>query len=471
MAQTRKRTLKRYQKVDRRLRPDMSQITQVTSQIQVLGLGPIEDLKEEFHLSLFLRLNWSDPRLKFQQFKKSNLKYKNCNISDSGQLRLNSKTTEDIWTPDIFFSNAKQAYLHNQTMKNVMVRIFEDGTVETSTRLSLVLTCNMNFEHFPFDVHVCSMKFASYQYNTNEMRLSWMAEAFQPKKMQDLKSSNSLRLLEFNLKNVSNGHYISNAQPNINSNSRSTLKICFKFERDLRYYLFSSFLFPFMLVCTSQISFWINKEATPARMTFGTMTFLALTLFTISERQFVPKVSYVMAYDKFIVGCYVFVSTALIEFAVVNYVGVTKPKRIRELADHVIHSWQKKRDNTICLNEDGELPAETKFVTEGDKKASNSISDPMHHLIRKAKKENRNDSLLHHLNHLHASTCTDEHCPDKRKGSWQTAKRLAIERLRRKEVENVRHRVQAKNGRTDSIVKSSSGDTETGVSSANRIPM
>ena len=76
------------------------------------------------------------------------------------------------------------------------------------------------------------------------------------------------------------------------------------------------------------MSFWINKEATPARCVFGLMSVLSLVTLSISERQSIPRVGYATAMDYFITGCFFFCFASLIEFAAVNYSTVTKPRYV-----------------------------------------------------------------------------------------------------------------------------------------------
>ena len=45
---------------------------------------------------------------------------------------------EKIWKPDLFFSNEKEGHFHNIIMPNVLLRIYPNGQVLYSIRISLV---------------------------------------------------------------------------------------------------------------------------------------------------------------------------------------------------------------------------------------------------------------------------------------------------------------------------------------------
>ena len=342
--------LETFRNVDPRLRPNMSTVTNVTAQLEIIDLGPVRDLKEEYKLSLFLRLKWKDERLAWRHSEPSVSPLDDNNTHPIKELRLNWKFKNEMWFPDIFFRNAKEEYFHINTSPNLLIRITGDGEITTSSRISATVKCLMNFSHFPFDVHTCKLIFSSYQYSKSELWLSWDEHipALVPKlglskRMNGYEpprptKHQALKLFDFNLVDVS----ISSNLIKTNTGDYTTLMLCFKFERDLRYYIVNSYLYPFTLVCLSQVSFWINTECTPARMTFGSMGFLSLTLFTMTEREFVPKVAYATAYDYYLSTCFLFVAAACIEVSIVNYFTMIRPKRI---LNSIVKEIKKKNLN------------------------------------------------------------------------------------------------------------------------------
>lgn len=67
-----------------------------------------------------------------------------------------------IWTPDLFFANEKNARKHTLLKENVFVEIASDGQVMISQRLTLVSHCFMDFSMFPFDSQLCQISIESY---------------------------------------------------------------------------------------------------------------------------------------------------------------------------------------------------------------------------------------------------------------------------------------------------------------------
>lgn len=89
-----------------------------------------------------------------------------------GRLKYLTLTEANrVWMPDLFFSNEKEGHFHNIIMPNVYIRIFPNGSVLYSIRISLTLACPMNLKLYPLDRQVCSLRMASCKYSENELLL------------------------------------------------------------------------------------------------------------------------------------------------------------------------------------------------------------------------------------------------------------------------------------------------------------
>lgn len=96
---------------------------------------------------LSFRMKWKDNRL---------------NYEENSIISYISLTKDDvIWVPDIFFTNDLDSRTQNILKPNVIIRIKKNGDVLMSKRITVVTSCPMNLESFPFDQPKCSIKVAS----------------------------------------------------------------------------------------------------------------------------------------------------------------------------------------------------------------------------------------------------------------------------------------------------------------------
>ncbi|CAG0894641.1 unnamed protein product [Cyprideis torosa] len=99
----------------------------------------------------------------------------------------------------------------------------------------------------------------------------------------------------------------------------SCLKVDLLFKREFSYYLIQIYIPCCMLVIVSWVSFWLDQNAIPARVSLGVTTLLTMSTQTSGINQSLPPVSYTKAIDVWTGVCLTFVFGALLEFALVNY--------------------------------------------------------------------------------------------------------------------------------------------------------
>ncbi|GIY63280.1 gamma-aminobutyric acid receptor subunit beta-like, partial [Caerostris extrusa] len=112
------------------------------------------------------------------------------------------------------------------------------------------------------------------------------------------------------------------------SGTYQRLSLSFELKRNVGYFIFQTYLPCILIVMLSWVSFWINHEATSARVALGITTVLTMTTISTGVRSSLPRISYVKAIDIYLVMCFVFVFAALLEYAAVNYTywGATRAK-------------------------------------------------------------------------------------------------------------------------------------------------
>merc|ERR1719153_247228 len=130
--------------------------------MNVRSMGPFSEKNEEYSMQTYMRQSWYDNRLRF-------------NKTDIGRdsFSMDSSFAENIWVPDTFFINGKNSYRHAITSPNMFVRLYDDGKVYMSMRLTVRAACVMHLRRFPMDAQNCPLKLASYTYNNKDVLYHW----------------------------------------------------------------------------------------------------------------------------------------------------------------------------------------------------------------------------------------------------------------------------------------------------------
>ena len=106
---------------------------------------------------------------------------------------------------------------------------------------------------------------------------------------------------------------------------------CINLEFDILrrygYYLTQVYIPSILIVILSWVSFWLDIDAIPARISLGVLTVLTMTTQSSGARTELPKVSYVKAIDVWMAMCLVFVFLALLQFAYVNVLSRVQRRR------------------------------------------------------------------------------------------------------------------------------------------------
>merc|ERR1719323_594365 len=156
---------------DARIRPsgmnNTDSATFVTVNLFVRSFSKIDDVKMEYTFQITMRQSWVDRRLQYEHIKEQK------NIPENRIRYLTMTDASKIWMPDTFFRNEKIGSFHTILQPNLYIRIFPDGTVLYSIRVSLTAACSMHLALFPLDEQTCHLYIASYGWTKNDLVYSW----------------------------------------------------------------------------------------------------------------------------------------------------------------------------------------------------------------------------------------------------------------------------------------------------------
>uniref|UniRef100_A0A3B3ZE36 Glycine receptor, beta a n=1 Tax=Periophthalmus magnuspinnatus TaxID=409849 RepID=A0A3B3ZE36_9GOBI len=270
---------------DPRIRPNFQGIP-VESKVNIFinSFGSIQETTMDYRVNIFLRQRWNDPRLRLPTDFKSDA------------LTVDPKMFQCLWKPDLFFANEKNANFHDVTQDNILLFIFRNGDVLIS-------------------VSVC----VAVGYTTRELVFMWQSDPVQMDEIslpqfdirqEDIKYGNCTKYYQ------GTGHY-------------TCVEVIFTLRRQVGFYMMGVYAPTLLTVVLSWLSFWINPDASAARVPLGILSVLSLSSESMSLASQLPKVSYVKALDIWLITCLMFGFLSLVEFAVVQVI-LNSPKLIEE---------------------------------------------------------------------------------------------------------------------------------------------
>ncbi|XP_051232867.1 gamma-aminobutyric acid receptor subunit beta-3 isoform X3 [Dicentrarchus labrax] len=296
---------------DIRLRPDFGgPPVAVGMSIDVASIDMVSEVNMDYTLTMYFQQYWRDKRLAYTGIPLN--------------LTLDNRVADQLWVPDTYFLNDKKSFVHGVTVKNRMIRLHPDGTVLYGLRITTTAACMMDLRRYPLDEQNCTLEIESYGYTTDDIEFYWKGGD------TAVTGVTRIELPQFSIvdyKLVSrNVVFSTGAYPR--------LSLSFKLKRNIGYFILQTYMPSILITILSWVSFWINYDASAARVALGITTVLTMTTINTHLRETLPKIPYVKAIDMYLMGCFVFVFLALLEYAFVNYIFFGRgPQMQKKLAE------------------------------------------------------------------------------------------------------------------------------------------
>uniref|UniRef100_A0A915NMR6 Uncharacterized protein n=1 Tax=Meloidogyne floridensis TaxID=298350 RepID=A0A915NMR6_9BILA len=203
-----------------------------------------------------------------QQWLDERLAFKMSEAADLQQINL--ARDQPIWIPDSFFQNERSGHYHMLDQENRFVQVDVDGRVTYNRRLTLTL---------------------AYAYTKNDIIYQWDNVGI------EISDTANGALPNFEIASLDNDTCDSDTNTGV-----------------------------------SWVSYWIDWKSTAARVPLAIVTLLTMITQSHAINSNLPPVSYAKSIDIWIGGCVVFIFASLIEYAIVNYMGILEEhKQMRKI--------------------------------------------------------------------------------------------------------------------------------------------
>ncbi|XP_064274326.1 gamma-aminobutyric acid receptor subunit beta-1 isoform X3 [Passer domesticus] len=271
--------------------------------------------RKDYTLTMYFQQSWRDKRLSYSGIPLN--------------LTLDNRVADQLWVPDTYFQNDKKSFVHGVTVKNRMIRLHPDGTVLYGLRITTTAACMMDLRRYPLDEQNCTLEIESYGYTTDDIEFYWNGgEAA-------VTGVNNIELPQFSIVD----YKMVSKRVEFTTGAYPRLSLSFRLKRNIGYFILQTYMPSTLITILSWVSFWINYDASAARVALGITTVLTMTTISTHLRETLPKIPYVKAIDIYLMGCFVFVFLALLEYAFVNYIFFGKgPQRQKKTAGRAGHA-------------------------------------------------------------------------------------------------------------------------------------
>nr|XP_046223040.1 gamma-aminobutyric acid receptor subunit beta-1-like [Oncorhynchus gorbuscha] len=297
---------------DIRLRPDFGGApVDVGMSIDIASIDMVSEVNMDYTITMYFQQSWRDKRLSYTGIPLN--------------LTLDNRVADSLWVPDTYFINDKKSFVHGVTVKNRMIRLHPDGTVLYGLRITTTAACMLSACRYPLDEQNCTLEIESYGYTTDDIEFYWKGD-------NSVTGVENIELPQFSIID----YHIQSTKAVFATGSYPRLSLSFKLKRNIGYFILQTYMPSTLITILSWVSFWINYDASAARVALGITTVLTMTTINTHLRETLPKIPYVKAIDIYLMGCFVFVFLALLEYAFVNYIffgrGPHLQKKVAEKA-------------------------------------------------------------------------------------------------------------------------------------------
>lgn len=220
---------------------------------------------------------------------------------------VNIAILRNLWLPDVEILNLKEFETHSVLSKLEGIWIDNQNQLMYALATRITFICPMKFNAFPMDIQVCKFQVGSFNYDMSKMVFS---NEFVPREEDAIKSILDYAIQIKDLR-PDQTHYMALGM------NYSVAGFEMVLTRKISFYVVTYYLPSGLFVVVSWISFLVNPEVIPGRMTLLVTIFLVLINIFNTIQTNSPKAEGLTAIEAWVIACIIFVFGALGEYTVI----------------------------------------------------------------------------------------------------------------------------------------------------------
>lgn len=302
-------------------KPEGNQKMNLHFTFSIREISEIRDSDQVLKIPMYFTVTWEENRLNIDQHHRS---WEDDSTGPKGENTEEAETLNHLWRPNLEIYGLEDFQKHKILGEMAGLRITKDKRIKYDIKVTIEISCQMDFSEYPFDKHVCTFQVGSYFYNKNSMTCS--SEYFDPSAESDF--------LERNLQHHVKFQNLSEKKKVVRLTSGEYAACGFEvlLKRKHEPLVYQVYIPCILFVTVSWISFIIDPKVVPGRMSLLVILFLVIINVFNNVKASAPAAasSRLNAIDRFIVTCIFSIFSTIIEYAIVLSILTLRPGRESE---------------------------------------------------------------------------------------------------------------------------------------------
>jgi len=281
-------------------------------------ISEVRDSDQVLKIPMYFTVAWEENRIIIDRDHRS---WEDDSTGPKGEHTEEAETLNHLWRPNLEIYGLEDFQKHKILGEMAGLRITKDKVVKYDMKVTIEISCQMDFSEYPFDKHVCSFQVGSYFYNKNSMTCS--SQYFDPSAESDFLERNLQHHIKF--RNLTNKKQV----VRLTSGEYAACGFEVLLKRKHEPLVYQVYIPCILFVTVSWISFIIDPKIVPGRMSLLVILFLVIINVFNNVKAGAPAAASnrLNAIDRFIVTCIFSIFSTIIEYAIVLSILTLRPDK------------------------------------------------------------------------------------------------------------------------------------------------